>query len=511
MKRLIFPIGAATLLLFGLADDATAAERVALVVGNGAYQHTPSLANPTHDAEDVAKRLREVGFDVIVGTDLSRKALYDKVKGFGDASDRADVSLFYYSGHGMQMDGKNYLVPVDAALAHELDVSQQMVALDAVMSQMGGTTNLVFLDACRNNPLAKPLATAMGISRAVAANRGLAKVTVAGEALIAFATEPGGVAADGAGRNSPFTTALLQHMGEPGLSINDLLTRVNGAVRSATKNSQVPWHHASLARIFRFVDDVGDGKQLVPVPRPVPVARQALVRSIQVDLNAMGFTAGQADGEFRQQTRGALSAFLSVRGLGDSGLSENVQHASQARREGYKNFMGCVTERKPVTARVSRQVPRTITEWVDESETLTYRAQDACNLITLCGYHFDQYGRMIPNYGPRCDQACTISSQSALQAGMAYPIEMDLRQECEKSSRDDDGRNPSLEGFLLHSCKCPSGSLCHCDFEATCEYKVQEESTEYETRWEENTVFEEEEVCRCRAPEVAVEDCVRAG
>ena len=507
MKRLIFAIGAATLLLFGLADDATAAERVALVVGNGAYQHTPRLANPTHDAEDIAKRLREVRFDVIVGTDLGRKALYDKVKGFGDASDGADVSLFYYSGHGMQMDGKNYLVPVDAALAHELDVSEQMVALDAVMSQMGGTTNLVFLDACRNNPLAKPLATAMGISRAVAANRGLAKVTVAGEALIAFATEPGGVAADGDGRNSPFTTALLQHMGEPGLSINDLLTRVNGAVRSATKNSQVPWHHASLARIFRFVD----GKSIDPVPRPVPVPRRDMVRSIQVDLNAMGFTAGQANGELREQTRRALSAFLSVRGLGDSGLSENVRHVSQARGQGYQNVMGCVTERTPRTVREPRQVPRTVTKWVDESETLTYRAEDACNPLTLCGYHYDQLGQMIPNYGRHCDQACTIFSESALRAGRGYPIERGLRQECERSSHDADGRNPSLEEFRLESCKCPSGSMCHCDLEATCEYKVEEESTKYDTVWEEKTVFEEEEVCRCRAPEVATIDCERAG
>ena len=230
-------------------------DRVALVVGNGAYDHTSRLANPTNDAADIAHKLRAVGFDVIVGKDLRRDALYAKVKEFADESESADVSLFYYSGHGMQMDEKNYLVPVDAALAHKSDVSQRMVALDDVMSQMGGETNLVFLDACRNNPLAERLARAMGTSRAGAATRGLAKVSVAREALIAFATHPGGVAADGDGRNSPFTTALLQHMGEPGLSINELLFRVNGEVRSATKNSQRPWSISSLTRVFQFADD----------------------------------------------------------------------------------------------------------------------------------------------------------------------------------------------------------------------------------------------------------------
>ena len=102
----------------------------------------------------------------------------------------------------------------------------------------------------------------------------------------------------------------------------------------------------------------------------------------------MAFAAGQADGELRQQTRRALSAFLSVRGLEDSGLPENVQHANQARREGYKNFLGCVTEREPRTARESRRVPRVVTEWVAESETLTYRAPEACNPLVVCGYHY---------------------------------------------------------------------------------------------------------------------------
>ena len=144
MKRLVFPIGAAALLLFSFANDATAAERVALVVGNGASDHTSRLANPTNDAADIADKPRDVGFEVIVGKDLRRDAIYDKVKRFSAASERADVSLFYYSGHRMQMDGKNYLVPVDAALAHKLDVTQRMVALDDVMSQCVGEQTWCF-------------------------------------------------------------------------------------------------------------------------------------------------------------------------------------------------------------------------------------------------------------------------------------------------------------------------------------------------------------------------------
>ena len=244
------PVCVLTALLVGAVADA--AERVALVVGNADYRHTTPLANPGNDAADMAAMLYRLGFEVVTATDVDREGLFDQIGEFHDKARGASVSLFFYAGHGLQVDGVNYLVPVDAVLEQKLDVRRRGVALGDVMDGMGGGTNLVFLDACRNNPLAVPLARSMGLSRSAAATRGLAPVRRAAQTLIAYATDPGEVAADGSGRNSPFTAALLEHLDTPGLSINDMLTRVKQSVREHTGDRQRPWTHDSLSSIFYF-------------------------------------------------------------------------------------------------------------------------------------------------------------------------------------------------------------------------------------------------------------------
>ena len=243
----------AMLLFLALAVASSAEQRVALVIGNGNYSHTPVLRNPANDATDIAAALRNLGFAVIEGVDLDRSAFEAKLREFAGASRAADTALFFYAGHGIQVDGENYLLPVDARLTEEFDLDFEALELRAFLKQMRSSVNLVFLDACRDNPLAKDLARSMGAGRSAAIGRGLGRVDTGSGTLIAYATQPGNIAADGEGRNSPFTTALLRHIAVPGRSVNDMLTAVTGDVATATGNRQQPWVHSSLRKPFHFV------------------------------------------------------------------------------------------------------------------------------------------------------------------------------------------------------------------------------------------------------------------
>ena len=260
MDRLTIWVLATGLLAIGLLP-AWAAQRVALVIGNAVYdQEVAALKNPVRDAAAVAAALRRLGFEVISGSDVDEAAFYDRIADFDAAARDAAISLFFYAGHGMQVDGRNYLAPVDLRLETRQDLRRRAIELGAVLEVMRSEANLVILDACRNNPLAGQLARSLGSSRAVAASRGLAPVKSARGTLIAYATEPGAVAADGAGDHSPYTQALLAHLETPGLSVNDLFTRVTASVLSSTSGRQKPWTHASLSKVVRLVAPA------VPVP-----------------------------------------------------------------------------------------------------------------------------------------------------------------------------------------------------------------------------------------------------
>ncbi|OSM04374.1 hypothetical protein MAIT1_04275 [Magnetofaba australis IT-1] len=237
-------------------DKATdPARRVALVIGNSAYQHAGALRNPEHDARAVASKLRALGFDVVDGLDLDRRHMERAIRDFARKLRGAGVGLFYYAGHGLQVQGRNYLVPVDAALQDVEDLPFEAIPMRLIMTQLEREqrTNLVFLDACRNNPLARNLARSMGLSRDAAGSGGLAREQAGLGTLIAYATQPGNVAADGESRNSPFTQALLRHIDEPGLEVRQLMTAVRRDVAQTTHNRQIPWDHSSLMSDFWFV------------------------------------------------------------------------------------------------------------------------------------------------------------------------------------------------------------------------------------------------------------------
>jgi uncharacterized caspase-like protein len=239
------------------ATQASAERRVALVVGNSRYEHTAALANPHNDAEDMARALEQVGFEVKVGFDLDEVRFAGLIDEFARALDGADVGLFFYAGHGLQINDKNYLVSTGAKLESAFLVPSETIELDAVIRLMESKTgtNLVFLDACRNNPLADSLKRNLAAtSRAVSVGRGLAPVAPAGhDTLVVYSAAPGEQAADGAGRNSPFAASLLQHLPEPGLEVSVMLKDVAADVRRETDNKQRPQQLSDMTRKFYFV------------------------------------------------------------------------------------------------------------------------------------------------------------------------------------------------------------------------------------------------------------------
>ena len=246
MRTQFLPL-AAFFLVSMLPDPAFAEKGVALVIGNGAYKHAPPLTNPKNDASDMAAKLRGFGLEVVVGEELDFAAMRAKVKEFIASLEGADLAVFFYAGHGLQVGGVNYLAPIDAKLATEDDLEFEAIPMDLVFSPMerNAKVNLIFLDACRDNPLATNLARSMG-TRSTAVGRGLAEIGSGVGSLIAFATQPGNVARDGVARNSPFTTALLKHLGTPGHGVTDDLILVRRDVLAATEGMQVPWDNSSL-------------------------------------------------------------------------------------------------------------------------------------------------------------------------------------------------------------------------------------------------------------------------
>jgi uncharacterized caspase-like protein len=244
-----------------LVSAAQAERRVALIIGNGRYAAVPGLDNPENDASDIGAALRGLGFEVEIASDAGRAAMDGAIGRFGQKAYGADIALLFYSGHGMQVDGENYLLPVDFQPSGAGNPMTGALRLSAAMQAMAGAANkIIILDACRDNPfvaklrsLGNPRSIGPGLAAVSTGERyralgsGLAQPS-AGEAgtLIAFSTSPGSVASDGSGRHSPFTAALLQYLASPGLGIQQVLTYVRRAVITATGGRQTPWDNSSL-------------------------------------------------------------------------------------------------------------------------------------------------------------------------------------------------------------------------------------------------------------------------
>jgi len=238
--------------LICMALTATAAQadrRVAFVVGNGAYKNVAPLPNPSIDAKAIAGALRNVGFEVVEGTNLTRDKMTERLLDFGKKAQGADIAVFFYAGHGIAISGTNYLLPIDADIKSEMDVKLgAAINIDLTLDQTMGDAKvkLVFLDACRDNPFAAKI-KANSATRSVNVQTGLAEMKSGEGTLIAFATGPGQTALDGTeGGNSPFTRALLANITKPGVEIQQAMTSVRAQVNEETNKGQLPWGHTNL-------------------------------------------------------------------------------------------------------------------------------------------------------------------------------------------------------------------------------------------------------------------------
>ena len=233
----LVPVAAITFLL---TPPAFAEKRVALVIGNSAYQHSSRLPNPRNDAEDVAAALTRIGFETILGLDLDRAKMEDATIRFNRAARGADVAVFYYSGHAMQHGGVNYLMPIDAKLTDEADLRRLARVGDIVADlQQAKNLRILVLDSCRDNPLAEDLKRSIGATRSATISRGIAKMDSPLGMIVAYATQAGRTADDGKGRNSPYTTAFLKHI-EAQEEIGTVFRRVSADVYAATSRAQLP-------------------------------------------------------------------------------------------------------------------------------------------------------------------------------------------------------------------------------------------------------------------------------
>src|SRR5712671_259118 len=253
MKRPISSCIAAlcgALLIVLAASAAWAERRVALVIGNSKYKNSDlALFNPKNDAEDVAATLRTLGFDVILRTDATRRDFDVAMTQFARVAVNADAALFYYAGHALQYQGQNYLMPTDGELEDEVSLRYQMVSLDDVRAGLESASGvkIMILDACRNNTVVDSLKRRMtGITRNAETVRGLARVRNTQGEVVAYATAADQVAADGSGRSSPFTAALIKRLAEAGLEIGTMFRRIAADVVAQTKGQQRPELSISL-------------------------------------------------------------------------------------------------------------------------------------------------------------------------------------------------------------------------------------------------------------------------
>ena len=272
--RLLFLALVAVALSWSTASQAD--RRVALVIGNGAYKNVPQLPNPPKDAAAMAALLRNLGFDVVTGVDLTQSGMTDRLRKFAAEADGADVALFFYAGHGLALEGKNYLLPVDSSLKSELDVKlggpiDVSVMLDQTMAT--AKVKLVFLDACRDNPFVEQISRSAR-TRSLTVSSGLAEMKSSEGTLLAFATGPGQVALDGYGGHSPFTTALLNNLGAPNTEISVALTKVRAQVAEITKKKQSPWASTNLTGLF-YMNQVASAETTKTDATPDKVATAA--------------------------------------------------------------------------------------------------------------------------------------------------------------------------------------------------------------------------------------------
>ncbi len=268
-------------------SDGQSQKRVALVIGNAAYQGAPPLRNPVNDAKAMSTALNGLGFEVIEVTDATQKEMNRAITSFGSKLNGETAALFFYAGHGLQVKGRNYIVPVDAQIESEAAIATESVSVDGVLDQLNSSPiSIVILDACRNNPFERSFRKIGG--------GGLAQMDAPKGSFIAYATAPGKTAADGDGKNGLFTQELLKQLNTPGVELGMMMRRVRASVSAKSGDAQMPWDSSSMTGEFYFKP--GDGTQVASlVPVAVPTQQLAHIKT-RDEIEQEGWESVQGSG-----------------------------------------------------------------------------------------------------------------------------------------------------------------------------------------------------------------------
>jgi uncharacterized caspase-like protein len=288
-----------------IADQAHAERRAALVIGNSSYRNVPSLSNPVNDATEIAALFRSAGFSLVdVRRDLGISDMRRAISDFAEVAGDVDVAVIYFAGHGIEVDGANYIIPVDAKLSRDFDIEDETVSVERLLKSIepARQLRLIILDACRHNPFLKTMKRTVA-SRSV--GRGLAKVEPqVSDTLIAFAAKAGSVALDGDAKHSPFTEALLHNIASPGLDLRIAFGRVRDEVLKATDRRQEPFVYGSLGG---SVISIVDAPELARRCRPTrSCGMRSRIRATRRSSTILRANFRQAPG-CRRRCRGATS------------------------------------------------------------------------------------------------------------------------------------------------------------------------------------------------------------
>ena len=404
------------LLLVVSTVNCRAEKRIALVVGNSSYQSVSPLANPRNDAALIAETLRKVGFILVGGRaqiDLDKPAFDRAIQAFGNELTGADVALFYYAGHGVQVRNVNYLVPISANPVKEADVDFQMVDVNLVLRQMEGSgtkLNLVILDACRNNPF--------GGRGLRSTESGLAQLRAPEGTLLSYATQPGNVALDGTGSNSPYTSALAQAIQKPGLDIFQTFNQVGLQVKRATGGSQQPWVSSSpIDGSFYFASTTPNAPVAAPPqnivapsapPRPVAIDPALEQRATAFVIEDMKQSQGSA-ADFMNYARRSLDERIDYYGKStarDEVLKDKERYVKNWPNRSYRLQMDTIR----TSCDQARSAARSAARWnsaipihrTARSPRAPHRSNTASGLAPMAARYFMSRARRCRRRGSSC-------------------------------------------------------------------------------------------------------------
>lgn len=321
---------------FHAALAETGGRRVALIIGNSSYDTLPQLPNPANDATDLAGKLSALGFEVVLGVDVGRDGFQSALLKFAKSIEGAETALLFYAGHGVQIDDVNYLIPVDARISAGSDIAEQTIPVDRIVGLMNeyAETSLIFLDACRNNPLTNIIKASQNTGKV---GVGLARLRAAGGSFIAFATAPDSVAFDGTGRNSPFTAALLKYIDQPNVDIRLMMGDVRQEVFEATGQRQMPWDSNSLIGRFYFRQE-DSFRALEPVQRDETRAWQLIADSTRRE-DFAAFLRDYPEGAFAGVAKLKITALEQIDERQSAERSDFVLARATNSEEMWKNFI----------------------------------------------------------------------------------------------------------------------------------------------------------------------------